>query len=218
MHAKSLQSCPNLCDPLDCSPSASSICGDSPSQNASLRWLQMTFPKSGKELVLSWHSFYNQATSTGVLVSARHGAESYKQGHPSFFSVPLTSPFFSPFLLSWPSNSNSQYLLNRGVLTMCWTSTHIIFLSPKCINAYCHFCHHHHHRGGAYQLSQSGGRVQIWTQVVWYDAYALTSLYIFPPIDLNFVQHAESWEKQSTLIIQEDIIGWLKAAGFIVIS
>ena len=135
--------------------------------------------------------------------------------HHSFLF--LSPHLFFPPSYSPPSNSDSQYLLNRGVLTMCWTSTHIIFLSPKCINACCHSCHHHHHHGGAHQLAQSGGRVQIWTQVVWYDAYALTSLYIFPPIDLNFVQHAESWEKQSTLIIQEDI-GWLKAAGFTVIS
>ena len=31
--AKSLQSCPTLCDPMDCSPPGSSIHGDSPGKN-----------------------------------------------------------------------------------------------------------------------------------------------------------------------------------------
>ena len=33
MHAKSLQSCPTLCDPMDCNLPVSSVCGDSPSKN-----------------------------------------------------------------------------------------------------------------------------------------------------------------------------------------
>ena len=33
MHAKSLQSCPTLCQPMDCSPPGSSVCGDSPGKN-----------------------------------------------------------------------------------------------------------------------------------------------------------------------------------------
>ena len=31
--AKSLQSCPTLCDPVDCSPPGSSVYGDSPGKN-----------------------------------------------------------------------------------------------------------------------------------------------------------------------------------------
>ena len=33
MHAKLLQLCPTLCDPLDCSPPGSSVYGDSPGNN-----------------------------------------------------------------------------------------------------------------------------------------------------------------------------------------
>ena len=33
MHAKSLQSCLTLCDPMDCSPPRSSVHGDSPGKN-----------------------------------------------------------------------------------------------------------------------------------------------------------------------------------------
>ena len=33
MHAKSLQSCPSLCDPMDCGPPGSSVHGDSPGKN-----------------------------------------------------------------------------------------------------------------------------------------------------------------------------------------
>ena len=33
MPAKSLQSCPTLCDPIDCSPPGTSVYGDSPGKN-----------------------------------------------------------------------------------------------------------------------------------------------------------------------------------------
>ena len=33
MHAKSLQSCPTLCDPMDCNPPGDSVHGDSPGKN-----------------------------------------------------------------------------------------------------------------------------------------------------------------------------------------
>ena len=34
--AKSLQSCPTLCDPMDCSPPGSAVHGDSPGKNTGL--------------------------------------------------------------------------------------------------------------------------------------------------------------------------------------
>ena len=34
MHTKLLQSCPTLCDPMDCSPPGSSVHGDSPGKNS----------------------------------------------------------------------------------------------------------------------------------------------------------------------------------------
>ena len=48
--AKSLQSCPTLCDPMDCSLSGSSVHGDSPSKNTGVgchALLQRIFPTQG---------------------------------------------------------------------------------------------------------------------------------------------------------------------------
>ena len=68
MHAKSLQSCLTLCDPIDCSPPGSSVHGDFPGKNTgvgchallqiqnSISVLNSTFefisPLSGQELLL----------------------------------------------------------------------------------------------------------------------------------------------------------------------
>ena len=44
------QSCPNLCDPVDCSPSRSSVHGDSPGKNTGVSYhalLQGIFPTQG---------------------------------------------------------------------------------------------------------------------------------------------------------------------------
>ena len=50
MHAKSLQSCPTLCDPMDCSPPGSSVHGDSSGKNTGVgchALLQGIFPTQG---------------------------------------------------------------------------------------------------------------------------------------------------------------------------
>ena len=50
VHAKTLQLCPTLCDPMDCSPPGSSVHGDSPGRNAGVvchALLQGTFPTQG---------------------------------------------------------------------------------------------------------------------------------------------------------------------------
>ena len=49
-HAKSLQLCPVLCDPMDCSPPSSSVQGDSPGKNTGVgchAFLQGIFPTQG---------------------------------------------------------------------------------------------------------------------------------------------------------------------------
>ena len=56
MQAKSLQSCPTLCDPMDCSPSGSSVHGDSPGKNTGVdcrALLPGIFPTQGSNLSLS---------------------------------------------------------------------------------------------------------------------------------------------------------------------
>ena len=40
-HAQSLQSCPTLCDPMDCSPPGSSVCGIV--QARILEWVAISF-------------------------------------------------------------------------------------------------------------------------------------------------------------------------------
>ena len=50
VHAKLLQLCPTLCDPLDCSPPCSSVHGDSPDKNIGVGChavLQGIFPTQG---------------------------------------------------------------------------------------------------------------------------------------------------------------------------
>ena len=43
VHAKSLQSCPALCGPMDCSPRSSSIHGDSPGKNTGVEKREPSF-------------------------------------------------------------------------------------------------------------------------------------------------------------------------------
>ena len=45
MHAKSLQSCPALCDPMDCSPPGSSVHGIL--QARTLEWVAVSFSSAG---------------------------------------------------------------------------------------------------------------------------------------------------------------------------
>ena len=50
------QSCPTLCDPVDCSPAGSSVHGDSPGKNTGVgcyALLQGIFPTQGSNLVSS---------------------------------------------------------------------------------------------------------------------------------------------------------------------
>ena len=53
--AKLLQSCLTLCNPVDCSPPGSSVCGDSPGKNTGVgrqAHLQGIFPTQGTNLLL----------------------------------------------------------------------------------------------------------------------------------------------------------------------
>ena len=57
MHAKSLQSCLTLCDPMDCSPPNSSVLGDSKGKNTGVgghALLQGIFPTRGLNPWLLW--------------------------------------------------------------------------------------------------------------------------------------------------------------------
>ena len=68
MHAKSLQSCLTLCDPMDCSPRGSSVHGDSPGKNTATGChflFQRIFPIRG----LIWVSFIANAAAAKLLQS-----------------------------------------------------------------------------------------------------------------------------------------------------
>ena len=57
MSAQLLQSCPTLCNPMDCSPPGSSIHRDSPGKNTGVgchALLQEVFPTQGSNLHLLW--------------------------------------------------------------------------------------------------------------------------------------------------------------------
>ena len=57
MHAQSLQSCPTLCNPMDCSPPGSSVPGISPGKNTGVGCyvlLQGIFLTEGLNLSLLW--------------------------------------------------------------------------------------------------------------------------------------------------------------------
>ena len=63
MNAKSLQSCPTLCEPMNCSPPGSSVCGDSPGKNTGVGYhvlLQGIFLTQGSNLhllcLLNWQA------------------------------------------------------------------------------------------------------------------------------------------------------------------
>ena len=62
IHAKSLQFCPTLCDPIDCSLPGSSVHGNFPGKNAGVGChflLHRIFPIEGTNLILlcllPWH-------------------------------------------------------------------------------------------------------------------------------------------------------------------
>ena len=65
MHAKSLQSCPTLCDPMDCSPPGSSVHGSL--QARILEWVAMPF-SSGSSWPRDWTRI-SYVSRTGVFSS-----------------------------------------------------------------------------------------------------------------------------------------------------
>ena len=68
MHAESLQLCPTLCDPMDCSPPGSSVHGDSPGKKTGVgchALLQGIFLTQGSNLRL-FHLLHWQVGSLAL--------------------------------------------------------------------------------------------------------------------------------------------------------
>ena len=57
MHAKSLQSCPTLCNPMDCSPPGSSV------QHGAKCWMQLSHPPNSPQ---ERHNYYPHCAEKGV--------------------------------------------------------------------------------------------------------------------------------------------------------
>ena len=76
MHAKSLQSCLALCDPMNCSPPGCSVHGDSPGQNTGAGchdFLQGIFPTQRLNPGLPY--FLASITEEGFLISSCYSLE-----------------------------------------------------------------------------------------------------------------------------------------------
>ena len=73
MHAHLLESCPTLCDPMDCSPPGSSVYGDSPGKNSGVgchALLHGAFLTEGSNpCLLHWEVDYLPLSHQGSLVS-----------------------------------------------------------------------------------------------------------------------------------------------------
>ena len=99
--AKSLQSCPTLCDPMDCSPPGSSVLGDSPGKNTGVdcySLFQGIFPTRDQTQV---------SCTAGVFFAiwATREAQEYWSGQPIPSSWPRNRPgvtcIAGGFFTSW---------------------------------------------------------------------------------------------------------------------
>ena len=94
LHAKSLQSCPTLCNPTDCSPPGSSVHGDSPGKNTRVgchALLQGIFPTQGSNLGLQYLPHFRQ------ILYPRAAWEAHHQSHYLLSTFPPSTG--CPFVL-----------------------------------------------------------------------------------------------------------------------
>ena len=106
--AKSLQSCPTLCDPIDGSPKGSPVPGIL--QARTLEWVAISFSNAwkwkvkGKSLSRVWPSATPWTATFQAIPSMRFSRQEYWSG------VPLPSPFnFYVVPIGWPKNSCWSY-------------------------------------------------------------------------------------------------------------
>ena len=96
--AKSFQSCPTLCDSIDCSPPGSSVLGDSPGKNTHAL-LQGIFPTQGSNPRLT-----SPALAGGFFTTAPPGkpisvaAALIRSQAPSYLLMGVYGPQFTPKL------------------------------------------------------------------------------------------------------------------------
>ena len=135
--AKSLQSCPTLCDPIDCSPPGSPVPGIL--QARTLEWVAISF---------SWHMVVHGVTKNWTGLTFSHWTKNLKcsslppghfqscphyPGHCDHFSAPLTlslfisGPLHLLFILPGPPSPHSHMISEKwkwscSVLSDCLQS------------------------------------------------------------------------------------------------
>ena len=97
MHAKSLQSCLALCDPMDCIPPGSSVHGDSPGKNT-----------GGVCHALLQGIFPIQGSNTGLLHCRQTLYHLSYQGSPRTVRQPVNCLFFTQAASTWRLGSLSS--------------------------------------------------------------------------------------------------------------
>ena len=123
MHARSIPSCPTLCDPTDCSPPGSSVLGDSSGKHTGVgchALLQGIFPSQGSNPCLL-HLLHWQA---GSLPLAPPEKSTCRQCKHIIFS----------------QRGGGKY-----THTHTHTHTHKYIHSFLCVHIYAHTCIHIHH-------------------------------------------------------------------------
>ena len=113
------QSCPTLCDPMDCSPSGSSVHGDSPGKNTGVgcrALLQGIFPTQGLNPCLThccWILYCLSHQESPLLYTLSHA--------PVSLSTCLLQQGNSGLLVSClPLISASDWTLSTVGLSSCW--------------------------------------------------------------------------------------------------
>ena len=120
VHAKSLQSCPTLCDPMDCSLTASSVMGSS----RQAYWSRFPFPSSGSSSIQSLKRVWLFVTPW---IAARQASLSITSSwsSPKLMSIELVMPsshliLCHPLLLLPPVPPSIRVFSNESTLCMRW--------------------------------------------------------------------------------------------------
>ena len=106
VHAKLLQSCPTLCNPMDCSPPGSSVHGIL--QERILEWIAIYFLLQGIFLTqgLNLHLSLLHC-QVGSLPLAPHGKPKYDDNNGEINMIQMSFFSVNPFITTFPHHSPS---------------------------------------------------------------------------------------------------------------
>ena len=113
MQAKSLQSCPTLFDPVDCSPPGSSVHGDSPGKDNRVGWHFLLL--SGEIPGLKNRYSCQHAVTSVDSISLIHSLFKLAISHPAcLLKPPSPPPQTQSWLMTLFSISQKKYKCQRG--------------------------------------------------------------------------------------------------------